>query len=198
VVITFSDGTIGCLDGATLFGAVGAAIWADASNPDEYGMIFRVPFDCKIDALTCVMRTADAASDFTIGLYSSAEATRVTMASVAVDAAQLASIGSERFASFRLAAEVSLVANTDYCIAVKATGASNLRIGRTTLGNATHRALLPGGTTLRSVTANNGSDFSGSSTTVMYPFGVRISQVQDGVASGGGLLAHPGMRGGMI
>ncbi len=30
------------------------------------------------------------------------------------------------------------------------------------------------------VTANDGSDFSGSSTTTMYPLGVRISHIQDG------------------
>lgn len=192
VMLTASDGTRGTLDGTTLFGVLANLTWADASNPDEYGMIFQVPFACKVDALCCVIRTTDATSDFTISLVSTPESTRATVASVAVDASQLGPATSERFCLFNLASEVSLSANTDYCVAIKATGAGNVRFARQSLVHADARKFFPGGTTMRSVAANGGADFGSSSTTTMYPIGVRISQFQDGASSGGGAMVIGG------
>lgn len=191
-VITFNDGTIGTIDGTLWYGTATALIWNDSSNPDEYGMIFRVPFACKVDALWASVRTVDGTSDFTLTLSSSAESTRNTLASVAVDAAKIGPAAAEARFSARLATEVALEANTDYCISIKATGAGNVRFNYMTLGNAAHRVFFPGGTTMRGVTANNGSDFGSSSTTTVYPLGVRISQIDTG--SAGGLLM-PNLRG---
>lgn len=192
VMLTASDGTRGTLDGTFLFGAQTAVTWADASNPDEYGLIFQVPFACKVDALYCMMRTVDATSDFTISLVSTPESTRATVASVSVDASQIGPVTAERLCVFNLASEVSLSANTDYCVAIKATGAGNVRFARLDLGHADARKFFPGGTTMRGVTANNGADFGSSSTTTLYPVGVRISQLQDGASSGGGAMVIGG------
>jgi len=190
-VVVASDGTLGWFVGSALFGVpVVLSTWIATTNPDERGMIFQVPFDCKVSALWCQIRTADAASDFTMYLTSSAESGRTTMAAgaatVVVDASQLNGTGTERVGLFPLPSEVSLTANTDYCVSVRATGTSNLRWGYQTLGDAAYRAFFPGGTTMRGVTANDGSDFSGSSTTTIYPVGVMISHVQDGTGGGGG------------
>lgn len=191
VVITFSDGTLGFIDGSAGVGLSANVTWTDATNPDEQGMIFQVPFDCKVDALTTIMRTVDGTSDFIISLYEAAETAAAVMnagaATVTVDGAQIGTTAQDRFAVFNLASEVSLSKNTDYCVAIKASGAGNLRMTKMTLGNATHRAFFPGTTNLRNVTRNGGSgNFASSSTTIMFTMGVRISQVDDGTGAGSG------------
>lgn len=203
VVFCASDGTLGFLDGAYPVGLHNDTSWTDATNPDERGLIFQVPFDCKVDALYLMMRSTDATSDFALSLYSTPEATPAIMnagaATIAVDAAQAGATGAVNTGIWNLASEVSLTKNTDYCVAVKATNGT-VRLGHVTLGDAAHRALWPAGTTVRSVNRNNGAgDFANSSTTLLYNVGVRISAVDDGAGtgSGGGLIRHPGMAGGI-
>lgn len=197
VVITFSDGTLGTIDGIYTLGTAAALTWNSSSTPDERGMIFQVPFDCKIDALWCHLRTVDATSDCTLKLSSSPTSGRTPLASVSLDAAQLGAAATDGIAVARLASEVALSANTDYCVSLLATGAGNIRFTGQTLGAATHRCFFPGGTTLQSATAKSGADFASASSTLMFPIGVRLSQVQGNSAPGGGLLTHPGMAGGM-
>jgi hypothetical protein len=171
-------------------GLSAALTWDDTTNPDEQGMIFQVPFDCKVDAIGMMLRTTDANSDGTMDLFSGAESSPVSVLSAAItfDAAQLGPTANERWVEFNLPAEVSLTRNTDYCLAVRATHAtSDIRTNKTTLGNAAYRAFMPAGTTMRNVTRNGGSGaFAGSSTTIMLPMGVRISSVDDGTGTGTG------------
>lgn len=192
-VFVASDGTLGTLYGSQLFGVpVVLSTWVDATNPDELGNIFQVPFDCKVGGLWTMMRTTGDSSDFNINLTASAESSRSSLASVSVDAAQCATTGAERVIEMPLASEISLTANTDYCVSVKATSTSNLRWCYQTLGSADYRAFFPGGTTMRGVTANGGADFGSSSTTTIYPVGVIITQVQDGTGGGGGAMVIGG------
>jgi hypothetical protein len=190
-LLTFSDGTLGWLDDGRSFGVSADVVWNDGSGTDEYGMIFQVPFDCKADAIVMPMRISGATSDLTVYLssgVSSGASTRSTLASVAVDAAQLGPTNTPNYLTIRLASEITLTANTDYCVSVKATGAGDIRMGRLTLGDGAGRAAFSGGTTLYGVSANNGGEFGAGSTTLMYPIGVRISQVSTG--SGGGSTSY--------
>ena len=72
---------------------------------------------------------------------------------------------------------MELTANTDYVVAARATGSSNVRLPGVTLMSATHRALNPGGTTVKKVTRDGGTGaFTAEATpTQMYWMGVRIS-----------------------
>jgi hypothetical protein len=193
VVITFSDGTLGTIDGIYTLGTGASITWSSSGTPDERGMIFQVPFDCKVDALWAQLRTVDATSDCTLKLSSSPTSSRSTLASVALDAAQLGATSADGIAVARLASEVSLSANTDYCVSLLATGAGNVRFTGQTLGAAGHRCFFPGGTTLQSVTAKSGADFGSASSTLMLPIGVRISQLQNNLGSGRAQLAIGGM-----
>lgn len=201
VVLVASDGTLGTLDGILLpMGALTTVVFADASNPDEYGMIFQVPWDCKIDALWASILTAGATSDFTMDLFSGAETTPVSLlaAPIAVDAAQLGGISVIRPAEWNLPAEVSLTRGVDYCVSVKATGAGNISLSLRTLSDAGHRVFSPAGTTVRRVTRNGGSGaFGSSSTVIMIPIGVRISSFDNGAGSGGGGGLKLAGRGGL-
>lgn len=194
VTLTFSDGTVGWIEGMEYVGAQTSTIWTDATNPDEVGMIFQVPFGCKVDALWTAMRTVDATSDFQMDLYSTPEtgATSMLSGAIAVDADQFGATGlTATIATYELATEVTLAANTDYCVGVKATGAGNIRIDGSILGAAGHRVVWPGTTTMRSVTRNNGAgNFASSSTTLIYPIGIKISAIDTGSAGGGAILSR--------
>lgn len=199
VEITFSDGTLGTIDGVVC-GVTSAISWADSTNPDEQGLIFQVPFDCTIDAIGLPMRLVDATSDLQIDLTSTPTGTPASLISgpIAITAENLALTSSELPLMFALPTEVALSANTDYCISVKATGAGNIRLAQLLMTSAAARIFVgPGGTTMAATTRNGGSGaFAAGTTTTLNPLNVRISSIETG-AGGGGLLTHPGMAGGM-
>lgn len=190
VVITFDDGTLGIIDSAIPFSlALQVETYADSSNPDERGIIFQVPWDCKIDGFWANCGISGATSDFTIALYSTPSGTPavVSGASRTILAEQLAQSTSQGFISFTLPAEVTLTRNTDYVLAIKADGAGNVRLHSYVFGDTAHRAFLPYAS-IAKVTRNGGSGaFTAESPAVtMYQMGVRISALQDTSGGGGG------------
>lgn len=196
--ITFSDGTLGTID-FVIPATVSAVTWADATNPDEQGLIFQVPFACTIDAVCFPNRIVDATSDMQFDLTSTPTGTPASLISgpIALTAETLALAASEAYIVHTLASDVSLAANTDYCLSVKATGAGNIRFNQLLMTSAAARAFVgPGGTTMAATTRNGGSGaFAAGTTTTLNPLSVRISSIETGAA--GGLLTHPGMAGGM-
>lgn len=184
ILITFADGTIGTLDGGVLIPTSGATAitWNSTNTPDEYGNVIQVPYDCKIDAIFAPVRTSDANSDLTVNLYSSPSSpSLITSFTVPAEGLPL-SINTERGGMFTLSTPISLSANTDYVITVKATGAGNVRFTRTILPTAQSRVLqLLGGTTIRGCSRKTGA-FT-ESTTEIYPVAVRICEIT--IGSGG-------------
>lgn len=194
VIIVFDDGTLGWIDHTI---PVSVAVttesgFATGTNPNERGMIFQVPWACKIDALWATIGIVSATSDFTLKLYSDPTGTPTLVTSLAILAEQLGlTTGSnaQTLVMEALPSEVSLSANTDYMISVLATGAGNVNLSAATLGNTAHRATIPGGTTLKKATRNGSAGvFTAENPAVtMYEIGVRISQFHDGASSGGGI-----------
>jgi hypothetical protein len=187
-IIEFDDGTLGAFasNPASWFGLMptsSTTSYADATNPDENGMIFQVPWDCKIDALIARFTASAAAVDQNVVFYTDPLGTPSAAATFAVPGESLSSSAAIKL--FTLASEISLTKNTDYCVAVKATGASNTALALYTLDSENYRKFLPGSTTLRKGSRNNSTGaFSAESPAVtMYQLGVRISQLS---ASGGG------------
>ena len=199
VVITFDDGTLATMCWTSPIDVNTTETWADATNPDERLAQFQVPWDCKVDGLWFYGGVAGATSDFTISLYTDLAGTPTVPsgASVAVLAEQVGSPGYDRFNYFPIS-EQAIVANTNYGVAIKATGAGNVRLTALGLGDAAHRALLQGGTALQKMTRDGGTGaFGSASTTTIYQMGVVISKLVTAEAGAGGLLTHPGMAGGM-
>lgn len=199
--ILFDDGTTGVfhvLDGsrAFLFGLGGSESFSDSINPDERGNCFQIPFDCKIGAF-CVWATGSVASaDFSVKLYSSPLTSPSLITSVSVLGEQLNAAGVRNI-YLVLPSEITLSANTDYALTVRATGASNVFVGTSVLPTQALRAHLTGKTTLRKVTRDNdtGAFTEENPAITHYSMGVLITEI---LAGGGGLLVNPGMRGGMI
>lgn len=190
VVITFDDGTLGIIDGALPFTtALQVETYSDSTNPDERGIFFQVPWDCKIDGFFAQCGISGATSDFTIALYSDPSGTPavVSGASLTILAEQLGQATSQNSIMFTLPTEVTLTRNTDYVLAIKGDGAGNVRLNSWVFGDTAHRAFLPYAS-IAKVTRNGGSGaFTAESPAVtMYQMGVRISALQDTSGGGGG------------
>lgn len=187
-LIVASDGTYGALFGAGVFGQSTGAAFSDSSNPDEYGNIFQVPFNCRALGLKFCGGLAGATSDFQYDLYSTPLGTPASMLGGAVSvAAEAHATGTTNTGyMYPFAPPVSLLKDTDYCAAVKAAGAGNVTIYGMTLPAAGARVLLPGGTTTRGATRNNGSGAFSESTTIIRAVSVVIDQLD--FSSGGASL----------
>lgn len=187
VLLVASDGTFGTIDGSNFIGESTTATYNDSSGTDEYGQIFQVPFACKVDGFTFSGGLASATSDFQYDLTSDPTGTPASLISgpVAVPAESVGGVLTAGASyNFMFPSEITLAANTDYCISVKATGAGNVTMYGITLPDANARALFPGGTNTRGATRNGGSGAYTASTTVIRAIAVRISSID--FPSGGG------------
>jgi hypothetical protein len=190
VVIEADDGTLGTLMGTVPIQTVNTRTFSDATNPDEEGLILRVPVDCKIGGYVLMMQANAAGADYEINLYSDPTGTPAAVSGASLTG-QLGEHGGgaqRTLAHFMLPAEVTLTAGTDYCLAVKATGASGLVTVYHTLRSADDRPIL--GLTDCSRTTRNGASgaFAAGTTDEIPHFGVLISSLHDGSGGGGGGL----------
>ena len=191
VGIIFDDGTRAVLDGSMpLLVSQTAENFSDATNPDERGMSFEVPWDCKIDAIHGMFAGTAAAGDFELQIYQDPFGTPTSIlpggTALAVNAEMLRSYVAQR-SIWPLVGEIALTRNTRYAVTMKALGASNSTIGLAcTLENAAWKKFWFGGENASKVTRNNGSGAFTETTDVIYQMSVRISGFVDTDGGGGG------------
>jgi hypothetical protein len=189
VMITFDDGTTGILACSTIaqsFTEAGSFDnYLDSSNPDEFGYVFQVPWQCKIDAIACHKQTVVSSSYGTLTLYSDPYGSPSSLATQVIW-----NNGTGNYA-FVLGTEISLSANTNYCLALPCFESSNpIDLHAYVYDDANLAKFWPGSTTLQRVTRNNKTGAFSTSATLRQPkMAVRISQV-NADASGGFFGAH--------
>lgn len=197
IYIEFDDGTLATIDGAW----VGATTFSnesfsDSTNPDERGLLFRLPFDAKVDALGMARFAGpnNANGDATLSLYETPLGTPNALHATNILGEQMTGTNLG-FYILTLPSEITLTANADYMIALKAAGAGNMALSTWALFTTNHRPFLPLGSNLRKGTRNNGSGaFAEESPAVtMYPMGVRVSQIDTGGGGGIRLAGHGGL-----
>lgn len=186
VMLEFDDGTFATIDGSFPYSSFSSGIgtYTDSSNPDEYGLLFQVPFRCAIDGarwLTYV--AAAAASDATLTLYADPLGTPTSLASVNIYGEQADNFnGLAR--TLEVFSSVVLSPNTDYCLALKATSTGSVSLRMATIADAAYRAVFNGGTHIRAG-SRNGSSGAFSETTTNIPLvDVRINKIDDGTGGG--------------
>lgn len=196
-MITFSDGTIGWFYNCTPVYTQSSYSFTNADNPDEYGLIFQVPWNCKIDAINAAISSeGSSASDCVLGLYSDPLGTPTLLTSIAIDGDQMLGTYVAAIMQFMLASEISLSKDTDYALSVRATSTGALQLGYGILGNESYRAAFPNGLTLKQATRNNNTGvFTAQNPAVHIPrLNVHISAFEASGGSGG-VKTHPGMTG---
>lgn len=198
-VIEFDDGTLGTFFETLPLTSATTESYQDGTNPDERGLIFQVPWDCKVDGLFVGADTNfNGNPDWEVKLYEDPLGTPSALKTFTSDANYQGFQGSG-YEQHIISPVISLTKNTDYCIAVKATTASSFRLRVGTLADANYRKFMPGGTTLNYATRNNGSGAFSPTTTKLPFMGVNIASFDDGTGtgSGGGMIRHIGMNGGL-
>lgn len=179
VVLEFDDGTLATIDASYPMTSSAVETYADSTNPDERGLLFQLPFGCKVDALVANIGATDANSDFTLKLYSDPTGSPSVVASVAHLAERMAG-GGAGITELPIGSAVDLDPNTNYALTVLATGSTNVRLNTFTLAATGHRVLLNGGTTLAKVTRDGSSGaFTAESPAVTMPqLSVGISHIR--------------------
>lgn len=191
-VLTFADGTTGWIDGlVSPAGTITNVTYTDTTNPDERGNCFRTPFDCEADLFWAMLRTASAASDGTMILYSDPLGTPTALATWTFTAEELGTFGSGILAN-RAFAPVALAANTDYVVAMRASSSGSIRMDGLTLfpGSGVCRQMWPAGDTVKFAYRQNGSGAFTIDDTQVMSCGVRLSSIASG-AGGSGAAGFP-------
>lgn len=189
-VIEFDDGSFACMipEGVGSM-AQDTHEFQESSNPDERGNLFQLPFDCEVDAFVGQMKVNDQNSDFTLKLYSDPTGTPTLIASVTVEAAAARNNSDYAWGAFPFA-PVALSRNTDYVVAMKATGTSNCGLlipVQYTSVSSPFGALFRDGV-LKGATRNNNTGAFTVADPILnnYALSLRVSALNDGAGGGGG------------
>lgn len=197
IIFEMSDGSYGTFAGCLPIASASGANINTGTTPDEYGMRFELPFDCKIDGVYVICNPSGAARNFSI-IVSNAGGALVT---VQVDTEQIVSNASGLKPYYLTFPDVSLTKNTAYYVSMRPETANNNQISRFHMFQAPYLATMYGGTTWFEVNRTNGGAWDESATASRTAIGIRVCEIDDGAGAGGGgggLLVNPGMRGGMI
>lgn len=158
--------------------------FTSSSSPDEYGLIFQVPFRCKVGGCIISMGTdAATAADATLRLYATPLGTPSSLVSKTLYGEQSIGGTDDRPRHYMFGSEVILEPNTDYCLALEATSTGNIDLGYIEFGDASHRACM-GLANCRRGTRTNGTG-AFTETTTQYPLmALLITALDDGNGSG--------------
>jgi len=185
MLITFDDGTVGYFDQTAFVGATNSEGYQDATNPDERGLIFQLPFACQFDAFKAYLLSVRSNSNLTFTLYSDPLGTPTSIGSVTETGNHMNTVNfGNGWIGLPLTTPVTLTPNTDYCVALKVNPGDDIALGYSSIANAAHRALFPAGTTIKKATRNNltGAFTAESPALTMYNMGVRLSAFDIGSA----------------
>jgi len=180
LILEFSDGTFGTLDGCIPVSAFNTHTYNSGSAADEFAMPIYLPFACKIDALRASVSPAGGTSDFSLVLYQGTTA----LVTASVDANQYAQ-AALRSVEIPIA-ETTLSANTQYYLSVRPDTANNISVYSFDVNAAGHLATYPGGTEFSYTTRVDAGSWASKTTTRALLAGIRISSLHDGTGGGGG------------
>lgn len=185
VAIQFDDGTLGWL---TLFAPAAyeaPTAFGTGSTPDEYALVFEVPFTATVTGVFADLDAVSSTDDFEMILYSDPLGTPVAERTIAQDPDVFSTAAALYTRNFATA--FTLLPNTKYAIALRPTTANTLTFQRMNFGtgNAALRGLTPLGTNWSQYTrSDNTGAFGSESTTLLPRFGLWISEFHDGAGSG--------------
>lgn len=162
-----------------------------SSTPDERGNIFTLPVSLRANGIQIAYQNALASADFDLVLYDS-NGTSV-LASVSMDADTLFGT-SGGWMKVYFASPVTLLASTAYRVVVKPTTTNDNAWVRYQALNTTVMQALPGKGAWYGTSRTDAGAWT-EVTTDFYTIGLLFDGIDSG--SGGGLLVHSGMSGGL-
>jgi hypothetical protein len=189
ILLEFSDGTYGTLDGARPGSSVTGVAFNSGSAADEIAMEFTVPFACKCDGAWIYLQAASGA-DFDAVLYEGTTA----VATVSVDANAISAAASPRLCRVSWP-EVTLSTSATYRLALKPTTGNNVTAYSINVADNAYLQAWPGGEGWVYTDRVDGGSWAAPTTTRRPTMGLRFSAIDDGAGSGGGGLKLVGTGG---
>jgi uncharacterized repeat protein (TIGR02059 family) len=172
-IIEFDDGTLGMIEGSLPISVATAQSYASNSTPDEYGMIFQLPFESTAISIWMIGRPTSNAANGELILYSDPLGTPVAEATITLDANNFQLTDGGRFGEWTLPTAKTLSANTDYAVTFRPTTTTAVNLTYFTLPDANYRKFMAGTNVSRAHRTDNAGAFT--STTTSYPLiGVRL------------------------
>jgi hypothetical protein len=189
MAIEFDDGTLGYFD-VSAFPYVDdiPAAFSSSSTPDEYALIFRVPVTCVATGLYGRLSSLTASNDFEFILYSDPLGTPVAERTLVQDN-DLIQTNVLYGRTFPTA--YTLLANTDYAIALRPTTTNALSFKRINVGFGNVRNATMLSANWYQATRTNQTGAFGSADTIRLPlFGVWLGQFDNAVPASGGARSY--------
>lgn len=144
------DGTIGKIVSMGLPGAATSKIvYNTGSANDEHGLVFQVPFRCEVRGIRALISSGNnAAADYSVCLYSDPLGTPVLEASSTGYGERDNNNVNGKVGLYQFGGAVTLLPNTDYCMSLRALGASNVGQIYIEAPGDHYKKLINGGTTI--------------------------------------------------
>ena len=184
VAIAYDDGTFACIPGVYPL-AISDLTYNSGSTPDEAGLIFQLPYPCKVLGMNVTIRQITGLPDF--DLYDS-DGTTVLQTCSITDA----DFTNGTTGTYQVIFDSSstLSANTNYRLVMKPTTASNVRLVYGDAPTAASLDGMPGGQQFHWTQRTNAGAWT--ETTTRRPLiGLLLDANDDGAGGGGGLAANP-------
>jgi hypothetical protein len=177
VILEFSDGTYGTLDGAFVLESITSNTVTTATTPDEFAIAFQVPFAGKVDGCYLLGSSAGAGRDVSIRLYQGVS----NLQSVAIDGDRFPNTSGR--AIIVPIPETDIAADTQYYVSWRPDTASNTTVYSFAVNTAAHLDCHPGGQTLDYATRTDAGAWTISTTKRLFG-GVRFSAIDSTPAAG--------------
>lgn len=181
VIITFSDGTLGWIEGSDILRTRSARTWNSGSATKEYGQLYQLPFPAKVCG---IYGWLFASANTDVVLYSDPLGTPVAEKTVSIDFNTYLSTSSPFYFEEYFTSPYTTTANQPIGAVLKP-GGSNISAYYKTLGSATHRVADPWGTSGYGISRASGAFANANSSLDHYYIGLILSAFDDGVSAGG-------------
>jgi len=193
LVLVFSDGTYGTLEGAGIFSTIQAIVTynIDTGAQDEVALKFRVPFPITIDG--CWMNV-DSDGDFTAILYD--DSGPITDASRAMDKDNRPHT-NQSIHWLPFAAPVTLAANTNYYLSARPDSVTSISAYYFDVNAANYLQAWDAGMDFNYTSRVDGGAWAAPTTTRRPWFGLTVIGFDDGAGGGGAGISRGRVQGGM-
>lgn len=171
VILEFSDGTFGTLEGGYPASAITATAFNSGSTPDERALEFTFPVAVKADGAWINVSVAGGTSDFDVVIYEGTTAHRTV--SIDANTVRVAS-GGIVFVTF---AEITFSKDVTYKLALKPTTANNVSAYYIDVANADHKQAFIG-ESWNYTERTDGGAWSATTLTRQLFGGIRLSSIQ--------------------
>jgi|WetSurMetagenome_2_1015567.scaffolds.fasta_scaffold154184_2 hypothetical protein len=153
------------------------------STPDEVALVFQLPFACEITQLFAHIGAIATTDDFEIILYSTPSGTPAAIDTFAFTGFYAGSTGASADTPFKVVLPTTrtLLANTEYAIAVRPTTTNNITLKSLDFGtgNAAYRAMTTLGTNWYYGSRTNQSGAFAATTTKLPYIGFNFRSIEN-------------------